>query len=85
MLGGDREVNKVEIQIIKLKLLQTIFASLKNMSMIRIPQLSSDEKFLPFHKTSLESLSKRFPNFRLVLIISSAIKMAKADLDSVQD
>lgn len=34
VLGGHRKVNKVEVQVVELELLQAIFTGLYNMSMV---------------------------------------------------
>lgn len=36
---GDREVDEVEVQVVKLELIQAVLACLDYMAMIRVPQL----------------------------------------------
>ena len=66
MTCGYREVNEIQIQIIQLKFLETVFAGLNNVSMIRIPKLKSDQN--PKGKTVTKLSDAQQPP---LLIISS--------------
>ena len=76
-------MDKVEIKILKLEVLERFFECWTNMlrSVVGVPELGCNPKVFAVAKPRRQRGLKSFPNLWLVAIITSAVEVAIADLD----
>ena len=86
-LEGDREMNQVQVNVVKTKISQSLLASHLDVlrAMESVPELGHDEEVRPGNNALVNGLADTLSHLDLVTVVTGTVEQSVSKLDSVVD